>query len=222
MLNMCATEQIGKSVHRGNTVTEEAMKNEKHDRRSERTRRLLGDALNSLMLEGRYADLTVQDILDRANIGRSTFYAHYWDKDDLLASQIEHMIQALTRHVDIVSGDASGLLPSLAFFRHVEEQYHMLYQAFVRTNELELMTRLLRRYFCEHIEQRLRAIGAAALSDIEITVTAQGVVGTFLALLQWWLELEMPLRPEEMDAYFRQLVLPGVQQLLAQGGTASG
>src|SRR5690348_6733672 len=73
----------------------ESMKTEKQDRRSERTRRLLGEALISLMLERRYADLTVQDILDRANIGRSTFYAHYWDKDDLLASTMEQMIRML-------------------------------------------------------------------------------------------------------------------------------
>ena len=56
------------------------MKTEKDDRRSRRTRQILGNALVELMLEKRYADITVQDILDRADVGRSTFYTHYTDK----------------------------------------------------------------------------------------------------------------------------------------------
>lgn len=190
------------------------MKTEKHDRRSERTRRLLGDALVSLILERRYADLTVQDILERANIGRSTFYAHYWDKDDLLTSQIEQMIAALGRQINTASGNAATLLPSLGLFQHVQDQYHLLYRAFVGWQGTELLMRTLRTRLCEHVEGRLRTILPAAASDTTLTVTAQAVVGAFLALLQWWLEMEMPLSPEQMDASFRQLVLPGVQQLL--------
>ncbi len=189
------------------------MKTEKHDRRSERTRRLLGEALVSLMLERRYADLTVQDILDRANIGRSTFYAHYWDKDDLLASTMEQMIRMLSRQVDTAPGDAATLLPSLGLFQHVQEQYHLLYRAFVGWQGVEMVMRMLRTRLCEHIEQRLRSMLPASTTDMSVTVTAQAVVGTFLALLQWWVENEMPLPPEEMESYFRQLVLPGVEQV---------
>ena len=197
------------------------MKTEKHDRRSERTRHILAHALVELMLERRYVDLTVQDILDRANIGRSTFYAHYWDKDDLLAGTIQRMIEALSRQVEQCAGDAATLLPSLGLFQHVQEQYHMLYRAFVSWQGVEIITRMLRTHLCTHVEQRLRSMLPTSTSDMTITVTTQAVVGTFLALLQWWLEEEMPLRPEQMDAYFRQLVLPGVQKLLEQGSAAS-
>ena len=190
------------------------MKTEKHDRRSERTRRALGDALVSLMLERRYADLTVQDILDRANIGRSTFYAHFWDKDDLLASSIAHMIETLSRQVDQSAGDAAALLPSLGLFRHVAEQYDLLYKAFMPWEGVEIFARHLRAHLGNLVEQRLRAMQTAPIPDLTVTVAAQAVVGTFLALLQWWLEQEMPLPPEQMDAYFRQLALPGVQNLL--------
>lgn len=62
------------------------MKNTKADRRSQRTRQLLSSALVDLMLQKRYDEITVQNIIDRANVGRSTFYAHYLDKDDLLVS----------------------------------------------------------------------------------------------------------------------------------------
>jgi AcrR family transcriptional regulator len=199
----------------GNEERRKKMKTAKHDRRSERTRLLLRDALVMLMLERPYADLTVQEILDRANIGRSTFYAHFWDKDDLLASTIEQMLEALSRQMDHAAGDAA-LLPSLGLFQHVQEQYHLLYRSFARWQGVEMVTRLLRAHLTEYVERRLRGMLPASASAMTITVTAQAVVGTFLALLQWWLEQEMPLPPEQMDAYFRQLALPGVQKLLGQ------
>lgn len=198
------------------------MKTDKHDRRSERTRQMLGDALVSLMLERRYADLTVQDILDRANIGRSTFYAHFWDKDDLLASAIARMIEALSRHMDQGAGEATALLPSLGLFQHIQEQYHLLYRAFAPSQSAEMLMQTLRGHLCKHVEQRLRRLLPASTVDLTITVTAQAVVGAFLALLQWWLAQEMPLTPEQIDAHFRLLVLPGVQTLVRQGGNIPG
>jgi len=190
------------------------MKTEKLDRRSQRTCHLLGDALISLMLEQRYINLTVQDILDRANVGRSTFYAHFWDKDDLLAYTIEQMIDTLSRHVDQGAEDAAALLPSLGLFQHVQEQYHLLYRAFASWEGVEMVLRPLRARLSELVEQRVRAMQPAPVDDMAVTVTAQAVVGMFLALLQWWLENELPLSPEQMDDYFRQLALPGVQNIL--------
>ena len=156
----------------------------------------------------------MQDVLDRANIGRSTFYAHFWDKDDLLAYTIEQMIEALSQQLDQGAGDAAVLLPSLGLFQHVQEQYHLLYRAFVPWEGVEMVARLLRAHLSALVEQRLRAMQPAPVPELAVTVTAQAVVGAFLALLQWWLEKEMPLSPEQMDAYFRQLALPGVQTML--------
>src|SRR5262245_4849375 len=95
-VHMCGSGHIGQIVLR----EDEWMKSTKSDRRSERSRRLLGDALVSLLAQGRYVDLTVQDILDRAGVGRSTFYAHYWDKDDLLASELERVIGVLGQRME--------------------------------------------------------------------------------------------------------------------------
>jgi AcrR family transcriptional regulator len=187
------------------------MKNEKHDRRSERTRRLLGEALTSLMLERRYVDLTVQDILDRANVGRSTFYAHFWDKEDLLTSQIEGMLDTLIRQMQETPVARDDLFPSLGLLRHVQE-YYRVYQAQVRSGGMDPVFHTFHLRLCEYVETRLRAQGCAP--DLSVTMTAQAVVGAFLALLHWWLQHEMPLSPEELDAYFHQLVMPGVRAVV--------
>jgi len=197
------------------------MKAEKRDRRSERTRRLLGEALTALMLERPYAHLTVQDILDRADIGRSTFYAHYWDKDDLLTGEVELMLEALMREMR-EAPEAPGtprtpevstmLLPSLGLFRHVGE-HARLYRALARGGGLDVALRALRRRLCDDVERELRA--GTTLPSMDITVTAQTVVGALLALLQWWMEAEMALSAEQLDAYYARLVMPGVRAAMA-------
>src|SRR4051812_41261596 len=102
------------------------LKTTKDDRRSRRTRQLLGVALGELMREKRYDDITIQDILDRSGIGRSTFYAHYTDKQDLVISEIARVIHQLELYTTEFKHQPSGLLPSLAFFRHVYEQRRLM------------------------------------------------------------------------------------------------
>jgi hypothetical protein len=79
------TEQNDKNC----SVSEKVMPNLKTDRRSQRTQRMLHEALMSLMQEMRYDEITVQNIIDRADVGRSTFYAHYRDKR-IDASDAQH------------------------------------------------------------------------------------------------------------------------------------
>src|SRR5438105_4881883 len=107
------------------------MRPEKSDRRSQRTRQLISDALVSLLLEQRYADLTIQDILDRANVGRSTFYAHYQDKDDLLISTIERVFAQLRDQHDSADQGLATFLPSLALIQRIHS-HAPLYKALVR------------------------------------------------------------------------------------------
>src|ERR1022692_532691 len=69
------------------------VKQDKQDRRSLRTRKLVNAAMLELLFEKHYDAITVQELLDRAGIGRSTFYGHYFDKEDVLASIVEQMLE---------------------------------------------------------------------------------------------------------------------------------
>src|ERR1700712_4163718 len=115
------------------------MRNIKADRRSQRTRQMLSAALVALMLEKRYDEITVQDIIDQANVGRSTFYAHCLDKDDLLISDFTRVLDMVSQHMRQFTPDVQGTLPSLAlFFEHVQAHYH-LYKALVRGGGIDLI-----------------------------------------------------------------------------------
>jgi AcrR family transcriptional regulator len=201
------------------------MKTQKTDRRSLRTRRLLGEALIELLLEKRYDDITVQDILERANIGRSTFYEHYWDKEDLLTSEIERVIDVLDQRLATPSQYAADLISSLTLFQHVQEQQRPfqalllgqgIRQALNRGQGLHVVTQAFQDLLCTRVEQRLREQSVKDMPDELFVVLASYIAGAFMTLMQWWLEMELAWSPERMDALFRDLVLPGVDHLLNQ------
>ena len=73
--------------------------NKKTDRRVLRTREVLSNALVDLILEKGYEKITVQNIIDQANIGRSTFYDHFQDKQDLLEKSFGMLADDLNQHV---------------------------------------------------------------------------------------------------------------------------
>jgi AcrR family transcriptional regulator len=106
------------------------MAEKKMDRRIQRTRQLLQDALLALILEKGFEAVTVQDVIDRANVGRSTFYAHFQDKEDLLLSGFEHLRTEFEKYLLSESGtrDSPWAL-SFSMLQHAQSQ-RQLYKAF--------------------------------------------------------------------------------------------
>src|SRR5579859_4237961 len=120
------------------------MKQDKQDRRSQRTRHLVHSALMELMLEKRYEAITVRDMLDRAGIGSSTFYTHYFDKEDVYTDLIEQLLQQLLHSLSEKAAEQE-ILPSLALFEHIEEHsQHAHFQALVRGHAEEKLWEMLR------------------------------------------------------------------------------
>jgi AcrR family transcriptional regulator len=187
------------------------VRNIKADRRSQRTRQSLSTALFELMLEQRYDDITVQDIIDRANVGRSTFYAHYLDKEDLLISDFTRVLDALSHHIEQRGEENHDTPPGLAlFFQHVQT-HQRLYKALVRSGPIDLLYRKGHERLCHNIERHLVAlVPPDRASPVLRSLVANSMAGTILTMLTWWLDHEMPYTPEQMDALFHQLVLPGV------------
>lgn len=189
------------------------MKSLKQDRRSLRTHRLLAEALISLLQEHRYTDLTVQDIIDRANIGRTTFYAHYYDKDDLLASEMERVIAVMSEHLTAEVTNHLLPIPSLGMFQHLQEQ-QALYRALVSGHAIDVVITTVKARLIAHVEQHYRQKHPKPSDELKIRITAQATVGSFVTLLQWWMENDILLSPEQMDNYFQQLTAPGVRAVL--------
>lgn len=193
------------------------MANIKTDRRSQRTQRILHEALMDLMQEKRYDDITVQDIIDRANVGRSTFYAHYEDKEDLMTSGLMHLMQILSEMVAKPSetGEAR-LLPTQELFEHVQEN-QSLFRGMVRGRSLEIFFDKGQEYWSQKLTVDLQMrLPPGKQPAVPIPVLAQFVAGTFVTMLRWWLDSKMPYSPKQMDEMLKKLVMPAIQDCLQQ------
>jgi AcrR family transcriptional regulator len=182
----------------------------KNDRRSQRTRQALGDALVELMAEKGYDSISIKEIIDRANVGRSTFYSHYADKDELFVRQMDRVMDMLSVHVPPGTPDGNPFFPSLGLFQHIQEQWK-LFKSHAWGTGIDVLTKRLQKSLSEKIEGRLLAGGQTF--EVPVTVIANFLAGSFLSMLRWWMDNKMIYTPEQMDEMFCKLALPGIDTI---------
>ena len=191
------------------------MEQRKHtiDRRVARTQAALHRALISLILERGYDSITVEEICQTANVGRSTFYLHYTSKDDLKQSGLE----SLRRHlVDSAGRAAPGGGPregfdfSLAMFEHARDHIE-LYQALAGGRGGTVALGTIRQILSDLVRDELGNDRDKNSPDaIPQELVVHYVVGAYMAVLTWWLDGGAKLPPERIDAIFRRLASEGV------------
>ncbi len=182
------------------------------DRRALRTRQTLSHALIALIQEKRYEAITVQDICDRANVGRSTFYAHFQDKDDLLASNFQQVMQSVGSQIEW--RDGRFIFSIAPLFQHVQEHHH-LYKALVWGGGFDVLLRAGQQQWHTQIKQHLSTLlPQGRPPTIPVEIATAYFAGVLQSLLLWWLDRKMPYSPERMDEMFQQLVMPGVNAAL--------
>jgi len=183
------------------------------DRRVQRTRKLLQDALISLMIEKGYEATTVQDIIDRANVGRATFYAHFADKETLLVSRLEDLRAMLAQQQQQALATRGGLRArglgfSLAMLEHASAHLP-LYGAIVSRGRGAFVLQRIHRMIADLAGLDLKALGFKGMSE-QRGLATEYIAGAFMAVLTWWLDHGAKLPPQEVDVVFRRLVIPGL------------
>ena len=189
------------------------------DRRVRKTRAQLHGALAALVHERPYDDIVVKEILARADVGRSTFYAHYRDKDELLERGIRDLLGVgVPRSSESGNSASDRLLEfSLPFLEHVERyRVHgeLPFDAVRAAPVHEHLQRVLESVLGEQLraEHRRRPAGASALPA---SLLARHVATTFVLTLEWWLE-HPTLSACKVDSCFRVLVGPVVRAALEE------
>lgn len=199
----------------------------KTDRRVIRTRRLLRDALFALILEKGFDAVTIEEITGRADLGRTTFYLHYRDKEDLLLQSIGELVDDLIDRMTRLPQeewelqiDASSPAPSPAIllpFQHVAE-HARLYRIILRGEGTYTVSRRLR----EIIVQASGAIAGMLLGkermeslhpQVPMEIFLNYLAGAWLGLITWWLENEMPYSQEQMALMFQKMIISGAPEI---------
>jgi AcrR family transcriptional regulator len=193
------------------------------DRRTRRTRQALEQALLELMEEQSYEAITIQQIVDRANIGRATFYLHYPDgKEQLLLATMQELTDDFVKRLptlsgqDLLAGDRRLLI---ADFEHVA-RYRRLYRALLGEHGPAFVTRRMRNFLAQQIEQRvvaplLREAPEGSAPLVPTTFLASYLSGGFLAAVTWWLDRDCPESPEEMALLVQSANRPVLLQTLS-------
>lgn len=189
------------------------LKKKAEDRRIQKTLKALQEALIALMFEKSYESIVIQEILDRANIGRSTFYMHFHDKDELLVYGLQGL-RVILRNAQMANppslnkGYERIIGFSLAMFEHAHD-HKKIYKSLVGGQGWSI--------FRQHIEEMLIQLmkeEAAPLfnkkvpSDARFELFIQFLASTFLSVLTWWFNYKKLFSPKEINDRFRELVIP--------------
>lgn len=180
------------------------------DLRIRRTRQRLGAALIALIEEKAIDEVTVREVLDRAKVGRSTFYVHYQDKDDLFLSQLEDGLQMWSNILSIKQEKSRRVASVAEFFAHVASA-RKLYRSLVASGRIQAFFDLAQGYFARGIARRLKEIGLPIPDQREFDARAHALAGNLLSLLKWWLDRGAKETPEDMDGLFHRMVWKGLR-----------
>jgi len=176
------------------------------DRRVQRTRQLLQDALVSMMIEKGYEATTVQDIIDRAHVSRATFYAHFADKETLLYSRLEDLRSFIGERQRHTPGSLGF---SLVMLEHARSHL-ALWRAIASRDGGTFVLERIQRMIADLAGVDLKAL-AFKTTPQQRGLAAQYIAGAFVGMLRWWLDQGAKLPAEEVDAVFRRLVLRGLE-----------
>lgn len=182
----------------------------KQHRRTRRTSELLVHALIELIEEKHYDKISVQDIVERADVGRSTFYAHYQNKDDLLMRGFEHLLDILVQQIQ---RDHSGqiIFMTAMLFEHAQGHYSV-YRTLLWGSGFELLIQDGHTALSNKIESRLCELQLSPDDySVPMPILASSLAGSLLVMLKWWLDNQMPHPPEQMDQWFQQMVMTGIR-----------
>ncbi|MDQ8757414.1 TetR/AcrR family transcriptional regulator [Sphingosinicella sp. LHD-64] len=184
------------------------------DRRVARTRRLLQAALFELTTENGYAAVTVADICARADVGRSTFYTHYPDKDSLRKTAIEEHLDVMRAMAGARDSQpsAGGFVFSGPAFAHADATRTM-HLAMLGGKKHEIPEEV-RGWIDRQVRHELADM--ARQGAIRLDAATHFVVGAFLEVMHWWLDEETQLSPAAVDQLFQSLAFEGMSAVLAK------
>ena len=188
----------------------------KTDRRVARTRRRLREALHSLIHERDYDSIAVKEILDRADVGRSAFYMHFRDKDELLVSALHEILAAVPSSRPLTGGNLEDRLLwfSLPVFEHLDRLRD--------AGELKLgpkgrtvlhghLQKVLASLITEDVKKMFHG-RRKAVGQIPVDLLVRYIDSTFILVLNWWVENRCHMSSKEANELYRSLIVPTLKR----------
>lgn len=174
------------------------------DRRQQKTRNAIFSAFSKLLEEKNFNNITVKEIIDEANIGRSTFYAHFETKDDLLKSMctdiFEHVFSSNLK-------EEKGHDFSHAGHDLDKQITHILYHLKENSKNLKGILscesgELFMRYFKQYLSTMFSPLIEQHIYHSPTTYILNNFVCSFAETVRWWITSNEQYSPEEVASFF--------------------
>ena len=184
------------------------------DRRQQKTRTAIFSAFTSLLAEKSYSKITVQEIIDAANVGRTTFYAHFETKDDLLKELCEelfgHIIGSAMDCTHTHGLYSDGSAPESVFchlLQHLQENDRNII-ALLSCESSEMFLRFFKDSLNELVRSQFINQNRKANTDIPEDFLINHISGSFVEMVLWWIRGHRKQTPEDLERYFRAVIEP--------------
>jgi AcrR family transcriptional regulator len=182
------------------------MADSRDDRRAQRSRRLLQQALMSLVAEKRFDKITVQDIIERADVGRTTFYAHFEGKEQLFLSTHDRIIQILGQSFFDAEGNwLPEPAPEIIFFLGTMQDSRGMHFYLTFGTETGGVHRPMKERIAGVLEAYLRDVFDEGRSAIPFEILAHYVAGSTISMMTWWMDKRTPHTGPEMARMVHQM-----------------
>ena len=184
------------------------------DRRQQKTREAIFAAFRSLLEEKSYSKITVRDIIDTANVGRTTFYAHFETKDDLLKALCEELFGHILKsaldctHAHGLYSDKNAPEPVFChLLHHLQENENKILEL-LSCESNELFLRYFKNSLNGLVKDQFVDQNRKRTTDIPQDFLVNHISGSFVEMVLWWIKGRMKQSPEELDRYFRAVIEP--------------
>lgn len=182
------------------------------DRRQKKTREAIFSAFTQLLSEKNISSITVSDIIERADIGRATFYAHFETKDFLLKELCEELfchifdstLDTPSSHNHIFECDAHDEL-FLHILKHVKNNDNQILKLLSCQNN-ELFLNYFKNGLVKLIESQLNTFANEKSKELPKDFYTNFIASTFVQTVKWWIDHELNESPEEINEYFLKLI----------------
>jgi AcrR family transcriptional regulator len=187
-----------------------------NDRRTKKTKAAIYQAMSELIQERRYENITIQEIIDRANVGRTTFYSHFTDKEDLLSRYIETIFESFHEHLFGQNQFGHGIyFTSIAeLFTHIQENRKLIAGILGSDSGVQFHQKF-KKYWYEKVRNYLlELIEPAKQPEIPMDILTNYITGTLAELIEWWMQAGAKYSPKQMEQYYIALISPTIDNYI--------
>lgn len=184
------------------------------DRRQQKTRKAIFKAFSDLLATKSYNKIIVQEIIDKADVGRTTFYSHFATKEELLKALCENLFDHIIKsaadctHTHGLYSDKNSPEPIFChLLQHLQENDNNILDL-LSCESSELFLRYFKQNLNELIKTQFIKQNSHSSSKLPLDFLINHISGSFVEMVLWWIKGRMKQTPEQLDQYFRSVIEP--------------